>query len=67
MSAVGEIEVTGRNIMAASLVEGLEYPLSSNSFSNSNKTAFHVKLTDSALRAIEEFQKLKVSILKIRL
>ena len=50
-----------RNTMAA-LVEGLNYGLSSQSSSNSNKSAFHVKLTDSALRAIEEFQKLKVCI-----
>ena len=47
----------------AALVEGLNYGLSSQfSSSNSNKSAFHVKLTDSALRAIEEFQKIKVCV-----
>ena len=51
----------------AALVQGRDYPLSSHSFSNSNKSAFHVKLTDSALRAIEEFQKLKVCMLQIGL
>ncbi len=45
----------------AALVEGHNYGLSSFSPSNSNVSAFHVKLTDSALRAFEEFQRIKVS------
>ncbi|XP_046329647.1 RNA polymerase II elongation factor ELL-like [Haliotis rufescens] len=43
----------------AALVEGQEYGLISNDSSIGNKTVIHVKLTDSALRAIEEFSKIK--------
>ena len=50
----------GRNIMAA-LVEGSEYGLSSLESTSANKSVLHVKLTDSALKAFEEFQKIKVS------
>ena len=44
----------------AALVEGHSYGLSSFSPSDSNVSALHVKLTDSALRAIEEYQRIKV-------
>ena len=45
----------------AALVAGGEYGLSSNDSTSANKTVLHVKLTDSALKAIEEYQKFKVS------
>ncbi|ESO88095.1 hypothetical protein LOTGIDRAFT_234674 [Lottia gigantea] len=44
----------------AALVEGHDYGLISNETSIDQKTVIHVKLTDSALRAIEEFLKIKV-------
>ncbi|XP_050401751.1 RNA polymerase II elongation factor ELL [Patella vulgata] len=44
----------------AALVEGHDYGLISNETSIDQKTVIHVKLTDSALRAIEEFSKIKV-------
>ena len=43
------------------LVAGCEYGLSSNESTSANKTVLHVKLTDSALKAFEEYQKIKVS------
>lgn len=45
----------------AALVEGSEYGLSSLESTSANKSVVYVKLTDSALRAFEEFQKIKVS------
>ena len=48
-----------RNIMAA-LVEGHQYGLSSLDSTSAGKSVVHVKLTDSALKAIEEFGKLAV-------
>ena len=52
-----------RSVMAA-LVEGVEYGLSSHSLHSANKSLFHVKLTDSALKAIEEFSSVKVCTLR---
>ena len=46
----------------AALVEGQQYGLSAQDKINCNKSLVFVKLTDSALRSIEEFFKLKVSI-----
>ncbi|CAC5383377.1 ELL [Mytilus coruscus] len=43
----------------AALVEGQKYGLSSNFSPHDQKTVVQVKLTDSALRAIEEYLKLK--------
>lgn len=48
--------------MAATLDEGREYGLASNVSTSGNKTFIHFKLTDSALRALEEYSKIKVSI-----
>ncbi|XP_076444027.1 LOW QUALITY PROTEIN: RNA polymerase II elongation factor ELL-like [Babylonia areolata] len=45
----------------ATLVEGREYGLSSNVSTNDQKTCIHFKLTDSALRALEEYSKIKES------
>lgn len=44
----------------AGLEEGFQYGLSSSSISSSNKTVVQVKLTDTALRIIEEYIKRKV-------
>lgn len=44
----------------AALVEGKSYGLSSLSSTSAGKTSVHVKLTDSAIRAIEEFNLIKV-------
>ncbi|XP_041370283.1 RNA polymerase II elongation factor ELL-like [Gigantopelta aegis] len=43
----------------AALLEGQDYGLISNEACSSHKTVIHVKLTDSALRALEEFSKIK--------
>ncbi|KAL5005257.1 hypothetical protein ScPMuIL_018713 [Solemya velum] len=43
----------------AALVEGHQYGLSSHELLTQNKTVVHVKLTDSALKTIEEFVKSK--------
>lgn len=48
----------------AALVEGQKYGLSAQDKINSNKSLVFVKLTDSALRSIEEFVKLKVRMSK---
>ncbi|CAN8005395.1 unnamed protein product [Ixodes hexagonus] len=45
----------------AALVEGSQYGLSSQGNYSKNKTLIFVKLTDSALRSIEEYLKYKVS------
>ena len=45
----------------AALVEGCQYGLSSYESTSADKTTLHVKLTEHALKAIEEFQKIKVS------
>ncbi|KAK7116690.1 RNA polymerase II elongation factor ELL-like [Littorina saxatilis] len=45
--------------MAATLDEGREYGLASNVSTSGNKTFIHFKLTDSALRALEEYSKIK--------
>lgn len=45
----------------AALVEGHQYGLSSHELLTQNKSVVHVKLTDSALKTIEEFVKSKVS------
>ncbi|KAL8565288.1 hypothetical protein ACOMHN_001186 [Nucella lapillus] len=45
--------------MAATLVEGQKYGLNSKDSTSGNKTVIHFKLTDSALRALEEFSKIK--------
>ena len=44
----------------AALVEGRKYGLASLQSTSAGKSLIHVKLTDSALKAIEEFQKIKV-------
>lgn len=44
----------------AALVEGQKYGLSSNFSLHDQKTVVQVRLTDSALKAIEEYLKLKV-------
>ena len=43
----------------AELVEGQRYGLSSNT--ESDKTIIHLKLTDSALKTLEEYAKQKAS------
>lgn len=45
----------------AALVEGQHYGLSSNLSPHDQKTVVQVRLTDSALKAIEEYLKLKVN------
>lgn len=47
----------------AALCSGISYGLSQSCLSNDNKELIFVKLTDSAYRAIEEFQKNQVSTL----
>ncbi len=54
-------EVKSRNIMAA-LVEQHNYDLSSQESTSAGKTLVHVKLTDSALKSIEEFLKIQVGL-----
>lgn len=44
----------------ATLVEGEKYGLSSTSANYEQKSVVHVKLTDSALKAIEDVLKCKV-------
>jgi hypothetical protein len=44
----------------ATLVEGHQYGLSSKTAASHGKTVVYLKLTDSALRAIEEYQSNKV-------
>ena len=39
-----------------------QYALSSKTSTSAGKTIVHVKLTDSAYKALEEFQRIKVSI-----
>lgn len=46
----------------ATLVEGREYGLASNALSEGNKTVVHFKLTDTALKTLENFYKIKVTI-----
>lgn len=45
----------------AALCTGISYGLSQSCLSNQNKELIFVKLTDSAYRAIEEYQKNQVS------
>lgn len=45
----------------AALCTGISYGLSQSSLSNENKELIFVKLTDSAYRAIEDYQKNQVS------
>lgn len=45
----------------AALVAGVQYGLTSQDHFNENKSLIFVKLTDSALRAIEEYLRNKVS------
>lgn len=45
----------------AALVAGVQYGLSSQLNSNENKSIIFVKLTDSALKAIEDYLKNRVS------
>ncbi|KAK9496401.1 hypothetical protein O3M35_008150 [Rhynocoris fuscipes] len=45
----------------AALVAGVQYGLTSHGQFNENKSLIFVKLTDSAIRAIEEYLKNKVS------
>ena len=45
----------------AALCTGISYGLSQSCLSNENKELIFVKLTDSAYRAIEEYQKNQVS------
>jgi hypothetical protein len=47
----------------AALVEGQQYGLSSNFSPHDQKTVVQVKLTDSALKAIDEYLKLKVKFI----
>lgn len=44
----------------AALVEGCRYGLSSEGTNSSDRTLIFVKLTDSALKAVEDFVKFKV-------
>lgn len=44
----------------AALSVGISYDLSQSTFNGDNKELFFVKLTDSAFRAIEEYQKVQV-------
>lgn len=48
----------------AALCTGISYGLSQSCLSNENKELIFVKLTDSAYRAIEEYQKNQVSTKK---
>ncbi|XP_059169758.1 RNA polymerase II elongation factor ELL2-like [Physella acuta] len=43
----------------ATLVDGREYGLASNALSEGNKTVVHFKLTDTALKTLENFYKIK--------
>ncbi|GFN80526.1 RNA polymerase ii elongation factor ell-like [Plakobranchus ocellatus] len=43
----------------ATLVEGREYGLASNSFSEEDKTVVHFKLTDAALKTLENYARVK--------
>ncbi|KAK2152908.1 hypothetical protein LSH36_315g05048 [Paralvinella palmiformis] len=43
----------------ADLAEGRQYGLSSENATNKNKSVLHVKLTDSALKALQEYQRIK--------
>ena len=44
----------------ADLAEGWQYGLCSENAANKNKSVLHVKLTDSALKALQEYQRIKV-------
>ncbi len=46
----------------AALVEQHNYDLSSQESTSAGKTLVHVKLTDSALKSIEEFLKIQVGL-----
>ena len=46
----------------AALVEGHNYELASQESTSAEKSLVHVKLTDSALKAFEEFQKIQVGM-----
>lgn len=50
----------------AGLEEGFQYGLSSSLDSSTNKSVVHFKLTDTALRFIEEYLKRKVLCLCLR-
>lgn len=45
----------------AALVEGQNYGLSSRNAASGSKSVIQLKLTDSSLKAFEEFAKIKVS------
>lgn len=49
--------------MMAALVDGRQYGLLDEISTSACSSVVHVKLTDSALKAVEEFEKIKVSIL----
>lgn len=51
----------------AALCTGISYGLSQSSLRSENKELIFVKLTDSAYRAIEEYQKNQVSTISISL
>lgn len=48
--------------MAAGLCTGISYGLSQSNISNDSKEVIFVKLTDSAYRAIEDYQKNQVRL-----
>ena len=50
-----------RSVVMAVLADGQKFALSSISKSQTNKSVLYVKLTDSALRSLEEYLKNKVS------
>ena len=50
-------------VVMAVLADGQKFALSSISKSQTNKSVLYVKLTDSALRSLEEYLKNKVSVL----
>ena len=52
-----------RSVVMAVLADGQKFALSSISKSQTNKSVLYVKLTDSALRSLEEYLKNKVSVL----
>ena len=49
----------------AALTEGIKYGLSSLGSSSVNKSVIYVKLTDSSLKALEEYNSSKVTLLTL--
>ena len=46
----------------ATLVEGREYGLASNSSADEDQTIIHFKLTDAALKTLENYSRVKVRL-----